>query len=621
MLFHGIALLGAVISTIAVSIPAPPPEEVIHLRRLPLPPLVNSSAIGACTTTVNPNKSGCLPNGGAGTIQSGDFLPDGKHVLVLVNYQGAPAAPDPASIYNGSQIILIKTERGEYFPNGSPWKCITCGVPAANKVGIHYNWEYPQSFRDGKRALAGADIIDCGKHDLASDACTPNNTFIFPTRLSGTTDDSGVGVSTREHRIHPDQVHLGFNVLNFTGPSAGQHGFFGRLQFNANPATGTPLAPRYDIVNASVLLSPNRLAHLSINGTQIMRNYNAITVGEARGFSGDGDEVTYVGSPWESGNIDIFATDLTTGATRRVTDHPEYCDPITASPDNQWFAIMDTRGSGRQMFLAGMRGIPPITDLLTVAFSSSTRNNGLRRFFQTFVIDRYGDRGDYFGQRVTGNENAKNGSGHWNDPTWNSGADPRWSLDSRQIVFDQFNTISPACGGINPLPCYPSKEPGGHNYRIIVASFPNRKKAAPAVVAERPDTVPWAIPYIPGNTTYPVPPAIPPGVYTLTAHKAGYAEVNITYNSGSMNGVRVTYHNFSDDGLSFLNGYENVTSDSAGLHWWSSIYQTGKVNGSKLTSPGGYHAQIDVFVNELTNNGTLTTTLDGVTYSNPESYT
>ncbi|KAF5855188.1 hypothetical protein ETB97_009742 [Aspergillus alliaceus] len=249
---------------------------------------------------------------------------------------------------------------------------------------------------------------------------------------SGKKDDSGVGVSTREYRIHPDQVHLGFNAINFSGASASQHGSFGRLQFNANPTTGT------------------------------------------------------------------------------------------------------------------------------------------------FIIDKYGDRGDYFGQRVTGNTNAQNGSGHWNDPTWNSGADPRWSLGSRHIVFDQFNTISPACGGVNPLACYSSKEPGSHDYRIIVASYPNRKKTDPVVVAERPDTVPWTTPYIPGNTTYPVAAAITAGVYTVTANKTEYAEVNITYNSVSMSGVRVTYNGFSDHGLSFLNGYREHHSDPAGLHWWSRIHQTGR---------------------------------------------
>lgn len=64
-------------------------------------------------------------------------------------------------------------------------------------------------------------------------------------------------------------------------------------------------------------------------------------------------------------------------------------------------AIEDTRGTERQMFIAGMRGIPPIVDLLAPSAYSSTRNNGFRRFFQVILLDRFGDCGDYFRQHVT----------------------------------------------------------------------------------------------------------------------------------------------------------------------------------------------------------------------------
>ena len=40
------------------------------------------------------------------------------------------AAPDPASIYTGVQLILLKISGA--FPNGDQWKCITCGVPAVS---------------------------------------------------------------------------------------------------------------------------------------------------------------------------------------------------------------------------------------------------------------------------------------------------------------------------------------------------------------------------------------------------------------------------------------------------------------------------------------------------------
>ena len=71
-------------------------------------------------------------------------------------------------------------------------------------------------------------------------------------------------------------------------------------------------------------------------------NLNAIEVGEFRGFSKNGREVFYVGYPFESSNIDLFAADLLTGRVRRLTSNPEYADPIDASPDDKWIVVEDT---------------------------------------------------------------------------------------------------------------------------------------------------------------------------------------------------------------------------------------------------------------------------------------
>lgn len=127
----------------------------------------------------------------------------------------------------------------------------------------------------------------------------------------------------------------------------------------------------------------------------------------------------------ESCNTDVFAVNLTTGAVRRVTSHPEYCGRVAFSPDNKWITIMDPRGSGRNMFIAGMRGIPPLIDIVGGILPASTRDNGVRRFFEPYPPDFYGDRGTYFGQNINGGFQGVQGSGAINDPEWNSMADPR----------------------------------------------------------------------------------------------------------------------------------------------------------------------------------------------------
>jgi hypothetical protein len=42
-------------------------------------------------------------------FQSGNFLPDGNHVVAILNFTGAPASPDPGRIYTGLQVILVRS--------------------------------------------------------------------------------------------------------------------------------------------------------------------------------------------------------------------------------------------------------------------------------------------------------------------------------------------------------------------------------------------------------------------------------------------------------------------------------------------------------------------------------
>nr|BFE32976.1 hypothetical protein GCM10010200_052270 [Actinomadura rugatobispora] len=610
-----------------VSPPAPKPEP-IKVTELPLPPVTPSTGEGACTPALNPHRTGCI--GRSVDLQSGDFLPDGRHVTATVDFAGAPAAPDPASVYTGRQLIIVKTD-GTTFPGGDAWKCVTCGVPDGNAVGRSEAMDYPQTFDDGRRLLAGTNIIDCGPHRLTSQACTPERTHIYPIRWNVTPDGSGPGGSIRELRLHPDNVHLGFNVATVTNGKFNQYGYLARLKFNPAPETGTPRAPRYDLVKVTRLFDPADTQPVSVDPRHPDRlriNPEAITVGELRGFSGSGREVTYVGYPGESSNIDVFAADLKTGKVRRLTAHPEYVDPVDISPDDRWTAVMDTRGTDRQMFLAGMRGIPPVTDLITTSATSSTRNNGQRRFFQPYLIDRYGDRGSYQGQRINA---AGDGSpGSVNDPEWNGRADPKWSPDGTSIVYWQALTVPPACGGHNPLPCRPSTAPGGRTARMMIARLTSRTPLRPKPVAPISDTVPWGTPYVPGSPT-PARPYPPQGTYTLKGKKSGSAKVTITENAGRtiISTVAVSYTNYSDDGARILNGTEKVgvqnpTPTLNKVDWYSDLVQTGRdgrVHGTKKSSPDGFHLTIDVLTNFFQATGTLTTTLDGRAYTQPANDT
>jgi len=558
-------------------------------------------------------------------FQSGSFLPDGYHVVALMEFVGAPAAPDPASIYSGNQIIIVKAD-GTKFSDGDPWKCVTCGVPAQNAIGINRALDYPQTFRDGKRILAGTNIIDCSPFLVTDKQCTADRVHVYPIRWNITPDGSGGGGDIRELRLHPDNVHLGFSSMLIAHNRFDQFGYLARLEFNPKPTTGEPLAPRYDLTNVTLLfregvdqrvltVDPKRPDQLRIN-------HNGIEVGEFRGFSGTGREAYYVGYPWESSNLDVFAVDFTTGKVRRLTTHPEYVDPMDSSPDDKWLVIEDTRGSDRQMFLAAMRGLPPITDIVTSAATSSTRNNGERRFFQPFLLDRWGDRGNYYGQQL----NAGNGKpGSPSDPNWNAKADPRWSPDGTSVIYWQSLVTSPACGGNNPLPCPESTEPGGRRMRMMIARFMSRKPVLTKAPTPISDTVPWGTPYIPG-TPIPTRAVLPEGNYTLRGAVSGTARVSIAHtpDHSAVSTVAVAYENYSDEHGVVFRGTERVTATrpaltTTSLDWYSDIVQTGKTSARKVTSPDGFKLTIDVMKNIFQATGTLTTAVDGKTYRQPSN--
>lgn len=605
--------------------PPLPASELIEVVELPLPPVSGNVTQGACTAALNPNHTGCIAQNLTG-FQAGDFTPDGSSVIATVNFVGAPAAPGQGHTYDGLQLILVKAD-GTTFSNGDSWKCLTCDVPTENARDLDPQRDYPHVFRSGDKAIWGHNILDCDGNELGSDACTSDLIHIYPIYWPNTVDGSGPGGAPRELRVHPDDVHMGWSSFTNHG---GQYCYIGRLQFNADPSSGEPAVPRYDLADVTLLVDPERWAFITTDDNELQTHPDSITIGELRGFSGSGDEILYIGAPTESTNIDLYAIHMETGIVRRLTSHPDYADPIAFSADDKWFVTQDTRPTKRQMWMSGMRGIPPIIDLVVTAVAASTRNNGPRRFFQPILIDRFGDRGSYYGQVV--NADGDSGDGGVSDPNWNGRADPAFSLDSTRIVYWQAIVTSPSCGGSNPLPCPVSTADGEREYRIMLANLSSRQPAPPAPVYKVPDSIPWATKFPPG-AAYPSLPTPKAGNHTLRGKVSGCAKVSLVGGGPQVGGntikrVAVNYTDYSDDGDHILNGWEDVQLTVSvpnmwvqRLDWYSDIVQTGIVKGSKRTSANGLHLSNDVMTNILMANGTLTTILDGTEYHQPANGT
>lgn len=595
--------------------PPPPGPEPVRIEKLPLPPTAPKDTPGSCTKQVNPRQTGCMSALFDGIIEGPAFLGDGKHILLSVYLTGAPAAPDPSSIYNGPQVLAIKTD-GRTFANGDAWKCITCGIPHSNLAGANLQHrepngpprgipnvtglflDHPQPFPGDRKMIAGTNVVDCGPYKLIDDRCTADRLHVYPIRWNTTPDGSGSGGSMRELRLNPDGEHLMWSHMNRTGMDIDQHGLVGKLVFRPSPTGGVPRTARYELENIFVLTNSNNPDFAAFRDDpkrpgHLIRNVVMGAIGEARGWTRDGQNAVGMGMP-DSGSVDMYITELKSGVSHRLTSAPGYADPILMSPDDKWFVVFDNRLTDRHMYYGGIAGIPPLTDQLTRMIMLSADygyRNGMRRFFQPFLIDRWGDRGTYQGQQLNAGSGAP---GSPSDPNWNARADPAWSPDGTSIVYWQAMVTAPDCGGANPLPCPRSTEAGGRASRLMIARLTSRKPVAPRKIVSRTINVPWGTAYRAGDAMPKRYPYAPAGKFVLDGRKSGSAQVEIRKPDGEhVTYVSAKYSHYSDDGITVIDGSESSELTGQGqkvrVIWHSDLKLTGQQTGTKKTSePGGF---------------------------------
>jgi hypothetical protein len=578
------------------------PQEITHqlhvsssVSELPVPPTVPAS--GMCT-----NSTGCI-SAAWGAVGSPGFYWDPHFVLVALTYAGAPST-GPASIYNGPQVALEKTD-GTTFPNGDAWKCITCGVSLPTGVlAKYFNYPPPHGLPSDKQILAGNAILQCTNTSgelltLSNAACTPANIQMFPiywgaNPLGG---PGGLLGNGREWRLSPDGVHMEWDNILFSNGSFAEDEFEGTLSWDAADQ-------RYNLTNVYFLPQPSR--GWVVTGDQLVFQPQAM-IGEARGWSSDGKAILGI-QAYEDNSVDGWSTSLTTGRSTPVSVHAEYTDPMSMSPNGRWMVNDEVNGSGRMDWLAGIEGVSPIaSNLMTLGAVSQMRNAGNRRFFEPWITSTTAPLTEQVNAAVA-------------DPNWNAAADPIWLANSSAVVWAE----NLACGANAPGGlCASSTEPGARNSRLMIAhlGLPSSPAVAPAPIS---DTAPsaWAIPYTQGQAL-PATPPVPTGTYTVKGDVFGSATVVITDNAAdtAIDTMAISYHNYVQSrGLNIINGTEDIDATIPGLLTWNEDIRAIGLQGvgRQVTSPGGFTVNTnDLNTNNFQATGTMTTTLNGRTYTQP----
>jgi hypothetical protein len=418
---------------------------------------------------------------------------------------------------DGSRILASASSPGfarrreiaSIAEDGSDFRCLTCPLsrPGDPQLGK------PFPLADGKRVLvrvgeqsplAAAEhaVLECEPSVLACDVAT-----LVPLEVPGR-DAPEVTQAAREFRVAPDGRHVAFT------------------QIRRRPGDGeVPVMVMGELVREGDRYVVHRAR---VVGTD----------GELKAFTRDGQSIFFLSvDPSHSLNFDVFRRDLATGATTRVTRHVEYDEPIDESPDGRWIVVNSARAHDRWGVFTQLPR-PAIVDravgqrLLSWFLLEDAGAPFLvgDEFMSPWLVDRAGERGDYVGQRL--NPGAE-------DQGARAKAIPNWHPGGTRILF--WEAIADE-----------ARAPGEPDSRLRIAHLTSR---APVADPIRPGPVPaaaWA-PELAGFALAPEPEP-----ERIRAGRVfGAAEIELT--AGPLRRLAITYRDFSDDGLTVLNGTEVAT--------------------------------------------------------------
>jgi len=451
-----------------------------------------------------------------------NYLPDGKHLIVEVRIAGKK-----------------KDDLAVMMDDGSDFKCLTCGLK--EEIGD----EMPVPLPDGKRVYTPTGILECSPSivDCKEARILP---LVYPAI-------PGARILMRiASNMSPDGIHVAGTLVTTKGTL---------ILVSELTRVTDDKGEHYALTNSKV-----------IAGDQADANPSSFRpflhgAGEVKSFTGMGRYLT-CSSLFESNNFDLSKIDLATGEVARLTRHFSYDEGTYPSPDGKWIIFQSHRQTTR-MDAFGLIPRPLIAGLPQVGAVANQRNaefegyRKARRFYGLTMIDQYGDRArmpedGYTGQDITV---AKD-----NFTLYNAFGNLTWDPTSTHGVF--WEQLDPK-----------KQTQGGKEGRLRMIRFTSRKPTAP-LVPFTPD-MKWAtdlkdIKWPESNT---------PEQGKLKGYISGYAEISTKKPAqGSKEESRrvIKYFNFSDDGLTILNGSESTTLGNGfgqDVCWDADIKVSGKREG------------------------------------------
>ncbi|WP_183097528.1 hypothetical protein [Nocardioides pelophilus] len=427
--------------------------------------------------------------------------------------------------YEGSpQVGAIRLGRPEF-------SCVTCGVLDGGREA--------SPFEDGRRVFVAGPAATMSDIQFHVVTCTPSLVDCQERTAKPVTlprDGLQQGVQNREPRVSPDGRHLTWTEVRATG---GPVMVIGEL---------VETARHYRVRKPYVINPRHRFGARVPTWVEGTRYY------ETGGGWLDGGRTLVYRATSTSMNYDIWELDLATGQRRLVTTDLDYNEIYEGSPDGQLALYASARGLDRMdVFTQLVR--PALLDTMTFPqLGRISLHNNRRCMNEHWLMDRAGQRGDYAGQPVV-----------LSDGWVIRGSD--WFDDGRRFIVSQ-QQFSPGAGGATDE---------GVELRVVEVAGAEATTPTPAVDLGQVGYEDWAIPY----RSY-----RPAGSRMLVARRlagahSGAAIVSYagTFAAGTWS---VRYDSYSEDGRTFLDGTELITTSAAPIQstWTADLRSSGERTGS-----------------------------------------